>query len=69
MGSGIATACILAGVDVLLKEVNQQFLDVSDTHPAQCAGISQLLSCSNLRGGVCISQMCMRMARERCTAS
>lgn len=29
MGSGIATACTLAGMDVLLKEVNQQFLDVS----------------------------------------
>ncbi|KIY92553.1 hypothetical protein MNEG_15410, partial [Monoraphidium neglectum] len=27
MGSGIATALALAGVDVLLKEVNQQFLD------------------------------------------
>lgn len=31
MGSGIATALALAGVEVLLKEVNQQFLDVS--HP------------------------------------
>lgn len=29
MGSGIATACALAGIDVLLKEVNQKFLDVS----------------------------------------
>lgn len=29
MGSGIATALVLANVDVLLKEVNQQFLDVS----------------------------------------
>ncbi len=28
MGSGIATACVLAGIDVVLKEVNQQFLDV-----------------------------------------
>ncbi|GBF93062.1 hypothetical protein Rsub_05673 [Raphidocelis subcapitata] len=27
MGSGIATALALAGVDVILKEVNQQFLD------------------------------------------
>ncbi|EFN52227.1 hypothetical protein CHLNCDRAFT_59763 [Chlorella variabilis] len=27
MGSGIATACVLAGVEVLLKEVNQKFLD------------------------------------------
>ncbi len=27
MGSGIATACVLAGVEVLLKEVSQQFLD------------------------------------------
>jgi enoyl-CoA hydratase/3-hydroxyacyl-CoA dehydrogenase len=29
MGSGIATALALAGVNVILKEVNQQFLDVS----------------------------------------
>jgi enoyl-CoA hydratase/3-hydroxyacyl-CoA dehydrogenase len=29
MGSGIATALALAGVEVVLKEVNQQFLDVS----------------------------------------
>lgn len=29
MGSGIATALVMAGVQVLLKEVNQQFLDVS----------------------------------------
>ncbi len=29
MGSGIATACILAGLDVVLKEINQKFLDVS----------------------------------------
>ena len=29
MGSGIATACVLSGIDVLLKEVNQKFLDVS----------------------------------------
>ena len=29
MGSGIATAAVLAGMEVLLKEVNQQFLDVS----------------------------------------
>lgn len=29
MGSGIATSLVLAGVQVLLKEVNQQFLDVS----------------------------------------
>jgi enoyl-CoA hydratase/3-hydroxyacyl-CoA dehydrogenase len=28
MGSGIATALVLAGVDVVLKEVNQQFLEV-----------------------------------------
>ncbi len=29
MGSGIATACVLNGIDVLLKEINQKFLDVS----------------------------------------
>ena len=27
LGSGIATACILNGVQVLLKEINQKFLD------------------------------------------
>lgn len=29
MGSGIATACVLVGIDVLLKEVNQRFLEAS----------------------------------------
>jgi hypothetical protein len=28
MGSGIATALVQAGYEVLLKEVNQQFLEV-----------------------------------------
>ena len=28
MGSGIATAAALAGMEVLLKEINQKFLDV-----------------------------------------
>jgi enoyl-CoA hydratase/3-hydroxyacyl-CoA dehydrogenase len=28
MGSGIATACLLAGQEVLLKEINQKFLEV-----------------------------------------
>lgn len=28
MGSGIATACVLSGIDVVLKEVNQKFLEV-----------------------------------------
>ena len=32
MGSGICTACILNGIDIILKEVNQQFLDVSQQH-------------------------------------
>lgn len=36
MGSGIATALILSGVDVLLKEVNQQFLDVSVHSEGMC---------------------------------
>ena len=27
MGSGICTACLLNGIDVVLKEVNQQALD------------------------------------------
>lgn len=29
MGSGIATASILAGIEVLLKEINEKFLEVS----------------------------------------
>lgn len=29
MGSGIATASILVGVEVLLKEINEKFLEVS----------------------------------------
>ena len=28
MGSGIATACVLAGMDVVLKEINEKFLQV-----------------------------------------
>ncbi len=28
MGSGIATACVLVGIEVVLKEINQKFLDV-----------------------------------------
>jgi enoyl-CoA hydratase/3-hydroxyacyl-CoA dehydrogenase len=31
MGSGIATASALAGIEVLLKEVNQKFLEVLST--------------------------------------
>ena len=27
MGSGIATACVMNGVSVVLKEINQKFLD------------------------------------------
>ena len=33
MGSGIATAALLAGLDVTLKEVNEKFLEVSRRHP------------------------------------
>ena len=29
MGSGIATASLMAGMSVVIKEVNQKFLDVS----------------------------------------
>ena len=29
MGSGIATACALAGINVVIKEINQKFLEVS----------------------------------------
>lgn len=35
MGSGIATASALAGIDVLLKEINDKFLQV-DTFPRFC---------------------------------
>jgi enoyl-CoA hydratase/3-hydroxyacyl-CoA dehydrogenase len=38
MGSGIATACALAGLGVLLKEVNQKFLDVRKWHAAATPG-------------------------------
>jgi len=37
MGSGIATALVLSGVEVVLKEVNQQFLDVS-VWATECVG-------------------------------
>lgn len=30
MGSGIATVLALSGIQVILKEINQKFLDVSD---------------------------------------
>ena len=33
MGSGIATASALAGMDVLLKEVNDKFLEVRNRAP------------------------------------
>jgi hypothetical protein len=36
MGSGIATALVLSGVQVVLKEVNQQFLDVSCSTADAC---------------------------------
>jgi uncharacterized membrane protein len=36
MGSGIATALVLSGVQVVLKEVNQQFLDVSCSTAYAC---------------------------------
>ena len=32
MGSGIATASLMAGMSVVIKEVNQKFLDVSAVH-------------------------------------
>ena len=32
MGSGIATASLMAGMSVVIKEVNQKFLDVSVEH-------------------------------------
>lgn len=45
MGSGIATAAVLAGLDVLLKEINQQFLEVGDS-------LTQLVSHTVLWGPV-----------------
>jgi len=35
MGSGIATASVLAGVEVLLKEINDKFLQAR-AQPARC---------------------------------
>lgn len=32
MGSGIATALAMSGVQVILKEINQKFLDVSSAN-------------------------------------
>ncbi len=48
MGSGIATALALAGIQVLLKEVSQQFLDVG----VVCTG-HVLLAC--LASAACAS--------------
>lgn len=52
MGSGIATALVLAGYQVLLKEVNQQFLDVSEGDRSRvtvtCRGVRQLRCCHAL---------------------
>ncbi len=38
MGSGIATASVLAGVEVLLKEINDKFLQAR-ARPARCCGL------------------------------
>jgi hypothetical protein len=65
MGSGIATTLVLAGVDVLLKEFNQQFLDVSitgctvtlhgtrcETEPPSCCTSCWMLRCCSFQRGV-----------------
>ena len=36
MGSGIATAAAQSGCQVLLKEINQKFLDVRSSMPGPC---------------------------------
>lgn len=41
MGSGIATASVLAGVEVLLKEINDKFLQAR-RRPALCPGLLHL---------------------------
>lgn len=41
MGSGIATACVLAGVDVILKEVNEKFLEVRSLVESSCFASQQ----------------------------
>ena len=47
-GSGIATASLLSGIEVVLKEVNQQFLDVSrcfwHTASRVCAALERMYS-------------------------
>eukprot|EP00967_Tisochrysis_lutea_P035766 scaffold42956_cov17-Tisochrysis_lutea.AAC.2 len=44
MGSGIATALVQAGYEVLLKEVNQQFLEVQGSKPAVFGGAAGWLA-------------------------
>ena len=47
MGSGIATASILAGIDVLLKEINEKFLEVRLTRALILgSGLMELSSCT-----------------------
>ena len=54
MGSGIATASALAGMDVLLKEVNEKFLEVR-ARPLPNAGL--LETCGPHTGHVwCLSK-------------
>lgn len=48
MGSGIATACALAGLTVLLKEINQKFLDVSLSPLKGCRFASLCLNSAGL---------------------
>lgn len=36
MGSGIVTALVLNGYDAILKEVNQQFLEVGQGGDREC---------------------------------
>ena len=45
MGSGIATASILAGIEVLLKEINQKFLEVCVPMALHAQALARLQAC------------------------
>lgn len=50
MGSGIATASALAGMDVIIKEVNDKFLQVCRLRDVLCDPCSVCHSCQILAG-------------------
>ena len=50
MGSGIATAALLAGLEVTLKEINEKFLEVSRQQPYRHNLISRIAVSCDGRG-------------------